>query len=283
MHTRRSFLRAALGSALGSLSARTFARVGSTPPPRKLERIGLQLYTVRNELRQDFEGTLARVAAIGYKEVEFAGYFGRPPAEIKAALNRHGLSAPGAHLPATALPYGWERALDAAVAIGHRYLICPVLMPDERRNLDDYKRTAAQFNRAGEMTKKAGIQFAYHNHAFEFVPLDGQLPYDVLLAETDPSLVKMEMDLYWIVKGNQDPLKYFQRYPGSFPLLHVKDMDDTPKRGQTEAGRGTIDFKRIFAQADRAGTKHFFVEHDEPVSAFDSIQISYAHLKQLEF
>jgi len=283
MTTRRAFLENTACTFLCTLALPDLALQDPPPAPRKLGDIGLQLFTVRNELRQDFEGTLARVSAIGYKEVEFAGYFGRTPAEIKAALTRFGLSAPGAHLPATALPYGWERALEAAAAIGHRYLICPSLMPDERRNLDDYKRTAAQFNRAGEMTKKAGIQFAYHNHAFEFAPLDGQLPYDVLLAETDPSLVKMEMDLYWITRSNQDPLKYFERYPGRFALLHVKDMDDTPRRGQTEVGRGIIDFKRIFAQADRAGTKHFFVEHDEPVSAFDSIQISYAHLKQLEF
>jgi sugar phosphate isomerase/epimerase len=250
--------------------------------PRKLDRIGLQLYTVRTKLREDFEGTLARVAAIGYSEVEFAGYFNREPAEIKVILARYGLSAPAAHLKSTTAS-GFEQALEAAAIVGHQYIIRAYIAADERRTPSDYKRIAAELNRAGETAKKSGLQFAYHNHDFEFATLEGQIPYDVLLAETDPALVQLELDLYWIAKGNQDPVKYFDRYPRRFVSLHVKDMDATPQRGQTEVGHGILDFKRIFAQAGRAGVKHFFVEHDQPAEPFDSIQSSYDYLKRLEF
>jgi sugar phosphate isomerase/epimerase len=175
----------------------------------------------------------------------------------------------------------WPKALDDAHVIGQSFIVCPFIDEKLRSEPDGWKRVGETFNRAGEASKKAGIQFGYHNHNFEFKPQDGKLPYDILLAETDPNLVKMEMDLFWITKGGQDPLKYFDRYPGRFPLVHVKDMK---KDGEmTEVGSGTIDFKRIFAQSDKAGIQHYFVEHDQPKSPLDSSKASFEYLQQLRF
>jgi len=155
--------------------------------------------------------------------------------------------------------------------------------PEQRRTLDDYKRAAERLNRAATEDKSAGLEFAYHNHDFEFAPLDGKLPYDVLLAETDPKLVQLEMDLYWIVKGGQDPLAYFARWPGRFPMVHVKDSAGPPDHRMVEVGAGKIDFKKIFAQRDQAGIRHFFVEQDEAADPFASIRASCEYLKRLEF
>ena len=244
----------------------------------------MQLYTVRRELEKDFEGTLARVAALGYREVEFAGYFNRPPKEVRAALARRRLAAPAAHVPLAALRGSLQELIDAAHVIGHKYLLVAYLPAEERRTLDDYRRHADLFNRAGERLNRAGLRFAYHNHDFEFAPLEGRVPYDLLLERTDPRTVKLEMDLYWTVKGGGSPLAYFEKHPGRFHLLHVKDMDATPRRHFTEVGRGVIDFKPVFANAARAGVRHYFVEQDEtPGSPFDSLKVSIDHLKGLEF
>jgi sugar phosphate isomerase/epimerase len=277
--SRRKFLgAAALGAGAACLAPSVFAARG-----QKLSRIGLQLYTLRNEMAKDLPGTLAQVAAVGYKEVEFAGYFNRPAQEIRALLDKHGLSAPAAHVPLAAVEKGLDKAIEEAKVVGHRYLVCPYLDARDRKTIDDYRRHAATFNRAGEACKKAGIQFAYHNHDFEFVQLDGQMPFDVLLAATDPKLVQIELDLYWIVKAGQDPLAYFAKHPGRFPLVHVKDMAATPQKGFSEVGRGTIDFKKIFVRSKQAGIKHYFVEQDQSAAPVESIKTSFAYLKQLEF
>jgi sugar phosphate isomerase/epimerase len=248
---------------------------------RRLDRIGLQLYTVRHELQRDFDGTIARVAATGYREVEFAGYFEKAPRALRALLDHHGLSAPSAHV--SLAPDQWRAALDAAPVIGHGYLVVAWIPAEARRTLDDYKRIAESFNRAGTEARAAGLQFAYHNHDFEFVSLEGRLPYDVLLAETDPQLVQLEIDLYWITKGGQDPLAYFARWPGRVPMVHVKDSAGPPDHRMMDVGAGTIDWKRIFARREQAGIRHCFVEHDEPRDAFASIRASYEYLRRLEF
>ena len=142
---------------------------------------------------------------------------------------------------------------------------------------------AEKFTKVGDACRQAGLQFAFHNHSYEFQRLAGQIPYDVLLAAADPQLVKMEMDLYWITNGDQDPLAYFQKYPGRFPLVHVKDMAPGPDRKMADVGKGKIDWKRIFAQSQLAGIEHYFVEHDEPPDPIASIQASYDYLKRLEF
>ncbi len=280
MSDRRTFLHQVGSAAL----AAGFAPMAIPAARRRarIERIGLQLYTVRHVFEKDFEGTLARVAATGYREVEFAGYFGKSPAEVRAILDRHGLAAPSVHVGSVA-PEQWHAALDAAHVIGHRFVVVPWIPVEARTGIDGYKKVAAGFNRAAEEARAAGLQFAYHNHDFEFTPVAGQLPYDVLLAETDPKLVQMEMDLYWIVKGGQDPLAYFARWPGRFPCVHVKDSAGAPAHKMMDVGAGTIDFKKIFAHHAQAGIQHYFVEHDEPADPFASIRASCEYLKQLEF
>ena len=266
----------------------------------RIERVGLQLYTVRDLMKKDFEGTIAKVAQIGYKEVEFAGYFGKTPQDVRKILDFNKLTSPSEHVPYDTVEKKWPETLEAAHVVGQKFIVCPSIDTSQRKE-DGWKRAAELFNRAGEASQKAGIQFAYHNHAFEFEPseaLGGKLPYDFLLAETDPKLVKMEMDLCWITVGGHDPLEYFNRYPGRFPLVHVKDWTTKGPAGNdyggatgakskpghmVDAGQGEIDFKRIFAQSGKAGIQHYFVENDEPKSPFDDLKISYDYLDQLRF
>ena len=264
----------------------------------KTSYIGLQLYTVRDAMQKDPAGTLARVAQIGYNSVEGATYtgsekfYGMEPAAFKALLQKNGLIMPSSHyslgeatmngqpVKGTML-HDWDRAVDDAAAVGIQYMVCAFLMPQERGNLDHYKQVADQLNTAGERCKKSGIQLCYHNHDFEFKPEEGKLPYDTLLNATDPQLVKMEIDLYWVTKAGRDPIALFNEHPGRFPLWHVKDMDNTPEHSFAEVGSGTIDFKNIFKHADKAGLKYFFVEQDKtPGSPFDSITKSYNYIKK---
>src|SRR5437773_2015729 len=225
MTDRRDFIRtlsaAAMGVGLQPLAPSPYPRA----PSRKLDRIGLQLYTVRHEMEKDVAGTIAKVAAAGYQEVEFAGYFGKAPAEVKAMLDHHGLTAPSAHLQSLA-PDQWRASLDAAKTIGHQYVVMPFIPAEQRKTLDDFKRIAQDFNRVAAQARDAGLQFAYHNHDFEFVRAEGRLPYDVLLEETDPTLVQLEIDLYWITKGGQDPPEHRRRsYPSRIHRPTVRQSD----------------------------------------------------------
>jgi sugar phosphate isomerase/epimerase len=276
MLNRRMFVR--------GLSAAAVTGFSPSAEARRLEAIGLQLYTVRRDMEKDFEGTLAQVGKIGFREVELAGLFGHAPSDVRAVLARYGLSAPSMHVDLPQIRKGFSKTLEDANALGVRHVICAWLAPEERRSLEQYKGHAAVFNRAGEEATKAGIQFGFHCHDFEFAPLQDAVPYDLLLKETDPSLVQMEMDLYWITRAGADPLHYFQAYPGRFPLVHVKDMDASPRKFFTEVGKGTIDFKRVFAQSKIAGIRHYFVEQDEtPGPAIESARQSFEYLKNLNF
>jgi len=288
---RRSFL--------GTVTAATLLsrKLGWAAETHKIDKIGLELYTVRAQMKQDFEGTLAKVAEIGYREVEFASYFDSTPKEIKAILARHGLTAPAAHIDYATVTTNWPKTLDNANVIGHTYLICPSIPDDMLKKPDGWHQAAQAFNQAGAVSKKSGIQFGYHNHHYEFVLTGGKVPYDILLEETDPNLVKMEMDLCWAIVGGADPVSYFDRYPGRFPLVHVKDMKmiPTPTGSEpyvpferlhpqmTDVGSGIIDWKRIFESADKAGIKHYFVEHDEPKSPFETARNSFVYLQNLKF
>jgi sugar phosphate isomerase/epimerase len=282
MTSRRDFVR----TTATAFAAATLPRVAPGLTADKLERIGVQLYTVRSEMRKDFEGTLAKVAGIGYQEVEFAGYFDRSAQQVRNVLATLGLDSPAGHMPYEALrdERSWSETLEKANGIGHKYAIIAWTPQEDRRTLDDWKRIAEKFNRAGRAAKEAGLGFAYHNHEFEFKQLEGQVPFNLLLAETDPELVKIEMDLYWTVLGGAEPLDYFQRFPGRFPAVHVKDM----KRGaegplMTDVGQGDINFSPFFRRREQAGIRHFFVEHDEPVNPIASIEAGYRYLRRLEF
>jgi sugar phosphate isomerase/epimerase len=277
---RRAFLQQSAGG-LAAL-ALPHRLVGDTGVAR-LDRIGVQLYTVRDVLPRDFDGTLARIAHIGYQEVEFAGYMGRTAAQVRDAIRRAGLTAPSAHVPLAALGEGWDRVLEDAHTVGHRYVVMPWLDQKDRPNLDAYRRIADRLNRAGEAAARAGIRFAYHNHNFEFAPMENRLPYDVLLESTDPKHVSFELDLYWITKGGQDPLAYFARWPGRFRMVHVKDSAGPPEHRMADVGAGTIDWGRIFKHRKEAGIEHYFVERDDPPDPFASVAASYAYLRDLRF
>lgn len=291
MTTRRSFLKATTVLSAGMLLTRSSGCNG------KNSLIGLQLYTVRDAMAKDPAGTLAKVAQIGYNSVELATYtgsekfYGMSPSEFAVVLKQNGLVAPSAHyrlgeeqpkgeVQQGTMLHDWDKAVDDAAALGLKYMVCAYLADVERGNLDHYKKVAEQLNTAGERCKKAGIQLCYHNHDFEFIKQDDQYPYDILLS-TDKDLVKMEIDLYWVTKAGQDPIKLFNEHPGRFPLWHVKDLDNTPKKDFTEVGNGIIDFKKIFEQKSKAGMKYFFVEQDKtPGSPFDSITKSIAYIKK---
>jgi sugar phosphate isomerase/epimerase len=283
MHTRRNFL-ATLGvAALGIASRDAAAATEILAPRRKLKRVGLQLYSVRDLMKADLPGTLSKVAAIGYKEVEFAGYFGRTPAQIRDLLRRDGLTSPSTHLAFDSLDTTWQKQLDDAKAIGHHWTTIAFIPPEKRQTLDDWKRHAATFNRAAAQSKAAGLRFAYHNHDFEFKAIDGTRPYDILLKETDPSLVDFEMDLFWVVYGGANPIDLFNQYPKRFALAHVKDSSGPPDKKMVDVGKGTIDFRSIFAESDKAGFKHYFVEHDQPADPIATIRNSYNYLHALRF
>jgi len=311
---RRTFIGTSIAATLAaaarpSWAADTARNVDGSAVAHSIDRIGLQLYTVRAAMKTDFEGSIAKVAATGYKEVEFAGifaadagYFGRSPKDVRAILDKNSLTAPSCHAGYDVVEKRWPEALEAAKIVGHSYIICPWIDEKQRKEPDGWKRAAELFNKAGDASNKVGIQFGYHNHSFEFDPaesLGGKLPYDFLLAETDPKLVTMELDLCWISVAGKDPLVYFDKYPGRFPLVHVKDWIKDPHATDTykgatgssvkiggrlaDVGQGTIDWKRIFAHSEKAGIKHYFVENDEPKSAFDAIKTSYDYLSKLQF
>jgi sugar phosphate isomerase/epimerase len=280
MMNRRNFLKASAGAVMGTLFVDRVQASAVLPSKGSLDKIGVQLYSVRDLMKKDFAGTLEKVAKIGYKEVEFAGYFDNKPEDVRKLLDGLGLKAPAVHVSIDVLRDSLDATLATSKIIGHQYIVCPWLSPADR-TLEKYKEHAALFNKVGEACQKAGIQFAYHNHEFEFEAQDGKIPYDMLLADTDPKLVQMELDLFWIRKGGQETLAYFEKHPGRFPLCHVKDM--TADQKMVDVGAGTIDFAKIFAQSKQAGLKHYFVEHDEPSNPLQSITASYQHLKQLKF
>jgi len=291
MTSRRVFIKSA-----SALSAAAFVK-GPLTAFKPAPLIGLQLYTVRDAMQQDPVATLEHVAKIGYNSVETATYtgsqqfYGMGPLAFKKVLKDNGLVVPSGHYrlgeEKTAQPVKgtmlleWQKAVDDAATVGLKYMVCAYLAESERGNLDHYKSLAEEFNKAGETCKKAGIQFCYHNHNFEFEAQGGVFPYDILLSNTDKNLVKMEMDLYWVTKAGHDPIEIFTKHPGRFPLWHVKDMTNTPDKTFAAVGTGSIDFKKIFRDKAIAGMKYFFVEQDKcPGSPFDSITESYNYIKK---
>jgi sugar phosphate isomerase/epimerase len=308
---RRTFIGSSIAATLSAAAKPAWAAAFLNPgfpqanpenPTHQIDRIGLQLYTVRATMKTEFNSTIANVAATGYKEVEFAGYYDHSPKEIRDLLDKNGLVAPSCHVDYSTVENKWPETIEAAKVVGHSYIICPSVDEKRRAGPGGWKRAADLFNKAGEASQKEGIQFGYHNHTFEFHPaetLGGKLPYDFLLAETDPKFVVMEMDLCWITVGGGNPIEYFDKYPGRFPLVHVKDWvkDASSPSGyklangefvkyggrMANVGQGSIDWKNLFAHAGKAGIKHYFVENDDAKSAFEDIRISYNYLRDLRF
>jgi sugar phosphate isomerase/epimerase len=285
--TRRSFLATLGAAAVGacSKSAPGQASVAASGAGRRLERIGIQLYSVRDEMKRDVAATLARLGEIGYREVEFAGYFGKTPAEIRQMLTANNLAAPSTHVPYELLRGNWDGTLDDAVAMGHQWVTIPYLPDNVRGTAASWRGVARDFNDGARRARARGLRFAYHNHDFEFKRVEGLVPLDILLAETDPALVDFEMDVYWTVRGGADPLAYFRQHPTRFPLLHIKDSAGPPDHAQTDVGKGTIDFASILRldAAQRTVVKHAFIEHDQPANPFAFAKNSFDSLSRLEY
>ena len=276
---RRDFLAAAAGAVAGFRAGAAFAQ---RSPSGKLGPIGLQLYTVRDMMKKSVARTLAAVAKAGYKEVEFAGYFNTPVVEVKKMLDDLGLVSPSAHVQMADIGQMWEIFLEDANTLGQKYLTVAWIDAPER-TLDGYRRIADRFNAAGVKARGEGIQLAYHNYSYEWTPVGGRIPYEILLREVDPANLTMEVDVYWMRQAGQDPIAWFAKYPGRFSMLHAKDMGPPPKRKMLDVGKGVVDWKSIFAHASQAGLKHVFVENDEAKEPLESIRRSYSYLRALRF
>jgi sugar phosphate isomerase/epimerase len=283
---RRTFLaRAALGGLAGyGLSA----CAGGTPASGAagIERLGVQLYSVRDRMNQDVRGTLAAIAAIGYQEVETAGLYNLTPQAFREELDRAGLVSTAGHYGLNDLRQNVDGTLEIARTLGQEWVVVPSLGGDDRTP-EGYRRVADELNRFAQTAGQRGLKFAYHNHDWEFAPLDDPAAangYDLLLALTDPDLVGMELDIFWAIKGGEDPLGLFGRYPGRFPLCHVKDMADMQgAQRMTDVGSGEVDFGRIFQQSAQAGLQHYFVEHDSPEDSLASVTASHDYLRSAGF
>lgn len=249
------------------------------PKPRKL---GVQLYTFRTEMASDPMGTLEKIAGIGIKKIETARsnkghYYGIAPAEMKKACQGLGMELVSGHVH---LDDQWDQTMEEALLSGQEYLICSS-MPSSGQTVDNYKSVAEAFNKAGESCQKLGLKFGYHNHEYEFEEEQGQVLYDVLLENTDAGLVHMELDLGWVIVGGKDPLDYFKRYPGRFPLWHLKDMDMQQKQS-TEFGKGGLDIPLMMAHQKESGVVHIFIEQEEYASSpIESMKHNMAFMKKV--
>ncbi|NUO39769.1 MAG: sugar phosphate isomerase/epimerase [Gemmatimonadaceae bacterium] len=282
MQTRREFLGTLGLGALGAAGLACAKTNGAAAAPQSTMPFGIQLYTLRSIMERDFDGTLARVAEIGYKEVEFAGYYNRTPAQVRDVLRRNGLRSPSAHLPLPATDDAWKATLDAAREIGHEWAVIPWLDPSQRTPAT-FAGLPDRMNHMAQMAKSAGMRLGYHNHDFEFgpAPSGGGTILDSLVTRTDPSLVDFEMDVYWVTKAGSDPLALMAKYPGRFPLLHLKDSSPPPERKIVDVGTGTIDFATILRTARGHGLKHAYVENDIPTDPLTTARVAFTNLTKL--
>jgi sugar phosphate isomerase/epimerase len=294
-----------------------------TPPTSPIDRLGVQLFTLAPLASQDLDAALALVAQSGYREVEFFGpypfsppetlagwaplaaqmgisqnaYFGLTPQQVRERLDHYGLSAPSAHADLGTMRRSIEALAEAAHTLGHRYLVIPSARSEPLESLDDYRRLAEDLNRIGRRADELGLRFGYHNHGYENAPIDGQIPFEVLLAETDPGLVTMELDLFWLIAGGDDPVRVLEAHPGRFALMHIKDMRAIVRfagRGQTaqewialfperrDAGEGVLDLQRILRCAHQSGVQHFFLERDLAAEPAKTLQTSYRALSAID-
>ncbi|QKZ14218.1 TIM barrel protein [Spirosoma sp. KUDC1026] len=278
MDTRRQFLKTAGGATLGALLLPQLSQAAT------VKNVGIQLYTVRKEMLDDAVGTLKELAKIGYKQLESARsakglYYGLQPKEMKNVASDLGMTLRSGHV---AIDENWQKTVDQAAESGQEYLICSSL-PSEGQTVDNYKRCADTFTKAAEVCQKANITFGYHNHDYEFKVVDGKPLYDILLTNTDPKLVKMELDLGWVIVTGNDPVAYFNKYPGRFPLWHLKDMDRA-KQESTEFGKGNINIKEMLQNMKKSGVKYFFVEQEEyPKTAMESARYDFEYLAKLNY
>ncbi|MEB0262741.1 MULTISPECIES: sugar phosphate isomerase/epimerase [unclassified Mucilaginibacter] len=286
MTSRRTFL------AQAGLASAGMVLAPSLLSAKSVNGVGIQLYSLRDQLPKDPKGVLAKIAEAGYKEVETFGYskqngfWGLSAKEFSTVLKANGLKTPSGH-------YGMDEFfgtgktdvfysyIEAAHATGQNYIVIPSLNHDFIKTAADFNSIADKMNKAAEVCKKEGLKLGYHNHNFEWEKVEGTTFYDTILAKTDPKLVAMEMDIYWVVRAGHDPVSIFKKHPGRFAMVHIKDMDKTNPELNTEIGSGSIDFKTILAKAKLAGIKHYLVEQENftNIDPYKSIAQSSAYLK----
>ena len=279
--SRRSFLKAsAAAMAAASMGARRISAAPLSLP------IGLQLYSVRELLPKDFDGTLAKVAAAGYTEVEAAGYYDRTAAQFRHAMDQAGLRCTSTHHAMDPLRAHLDELIEYGHNLGLSYIICPWPTrpgrPNDKFTLDDWRWVAGELNRIGEKVKAAGMIFGYHNHGPEFGSVEGVVIYDELLRLTDPNLVIFEMDCGWVFAAGRNPLDYLGKTPQRFPLLHVKDMARNAKGeyGSTVLGRGGMDYHPILRAA--TGLKHYFIEQEEfSIDTMEALRLDADYMRKL--
>ncbi|HXL86853.1 MAG TPA: TIM barrel protein, partial [Gemmatimonadaceae bacterium] len=277
---RRAFVQSLTVAAVG---------VGAAPhsvlAARRLDRIGLELYSVRRAMRADPERTLAAVRAIGYTDVELLwsfGNFGRSPQQVRDTLAHEGLRAPSAHISPATIVVGWERSLDTAKMLGHEYLIVPSLQADLGLSLDDWREWADRFNVAGAVAKRAGVWLAFHNEPDHMKPIDGKVPYDVFVERTDPSVVRLQLDTGNMLQGGGDPMQYLAKHRERYWSFHLKDVV-ADRSTDTELGTGTFDFKRFLAAVPDLASKHCHVEQENGRDELASARTDFEYLRTLEF
>ncbi|MCU0648553.1 MAG: sugar phosphate isomerase/epimerase [Gemmatimonadaceae bacterium] len=276
MSTRRDFLKlVAAASATGA-----WHELHALRPAHVVRATGVQLYTLRTLLDKEFDRTLAALAAMGYREVEFAGYYGRTPQQIASVLAANGLSAPSAHIDSWGQPDRFQVSLDAAGVIGHRWLVLPWIPPERRGGAAMWRGVADTLLKAVEPARERGARVAYHNHEFEFAPVEGSTPLEILMQSVGDK-VDFELDCYWVTFAKRDPIAFLRQHPGRVRLLHLKDAKAGPKQDMTSVGDGTIDWKTLLKVADDVGVKHRFVEHDNPTDPLASVKASITYLSKL--
>lgn len=265
-NNRRDFLRGGAIAALGltlPFRGKSASLLESFAAPKKLRAFGIQLWTVKEDMARDAKGTLKQIASFGYKQVEsFEGrdgmFWGMGNKDFKKYMDDLGMNIISSHCNNTV---DFERKAAEAAEIGMKYLICPYKGP--QKSIDRFKQFAEEFNKSGEICKKNGLRFAYHNHDYSFKPVDGQVPQEVMMNETDKNLVDFEMDIYWVVAAGEDPKAWFKKHPNRFRLCHVKDLGKTAKGHESvQLGKGTIDFASILKAGTANGLRNYIVEQE---------------------
>lgn len=286
---RRNFLRVTGAAGLTAMWGSSLACAHSTaaaagasaarPGAFSLSNVGLQLYTVRDAMGKDLDGTLAAVAAAGYHLVETAGLYGKPASELRAAFDQHGIRTVSGHYALAELEASPETVFTTAKTLGQEYVTVPFLDPS-LRTADTFGSLPGRLNKLGEAAKAAGLKLAYHNHDFEFQNYGGSTSVmQRLLANTDPALVSFELDGYWAFKAGNAPAELVARYPGRFKLVHLKDSTAAPEKAFADVGHGVIDMPRFIAAAQRNGLQYAFVERDVAPDPIASIRASHDYLK----
>ena len=261
-----------------STAAAGAAKAAVIPGGFSLSKVGLQLYTVRDAMAKDLDGTLGAIAAAGYHLVETAGMYGKSAEELRAAFDKHGIRTVSGHYPLADLETAPETVFTTAKTLGQEYVTVPWLDP-ALRTAETFGSLPGRLNKLGEAAKTNGMKLAYHNHDFEFQNYGASTTVmERLLANTDPALVSFELDGYWAFKAGNTPADLVARYPGRFTLLHLKDSTAAPEKAFADVGKGVIDFRRFIAAAQKNGVKYAFVERDVAPDPIASIKASHDYL-----